>query len=53
MTTLLYIFAFIGAWYCLSIATLLALLGIAEWRREARGAALRAAEAERWSDGTD
>lgn len=53
MTTLLYIFAFIGVWYCLSIATLLVLLGIAEWRREAQAAALRAAEAERWSGGTD
>lgn len=48
MTTLLYIFAFIGVWYCLSVATLLALLGIAEWRRDRRLQALRAAEGKRW-----
>lgn len=33
---LLYILAFIGAWSCLSIAALLALLGAAEWQRERR-----------------
>ena len=52
MNTLLYIFAFIGAWYCLSIATLLVLVGAREWQREARGKARRTAERE-WRDGTD
>jgi len=36
MITLLYIFAFIGVWYCLSLAVLLALLGVQEWRCERR-----------------
>ena len=36
MTTLLYIFAFIGVWYCLSVATLLALVGVREWQADRR-----------------
>lgn len=43
MNTLLYIFAFIGAWYCLAVATLLALLGAREWRQERRDKAFRVA----------
>lgn len=44
MTTLLYVFAFIGAWYCLAVAVLLALLGAQEWREDRRRRTLRAAE---------
>jgi len=36
VTALLYVFAFIGAWYCLAVATLLALVGAREWRQERR-----------------
>lgn len=53
MTTLLYVFAFIGAWYCLAVAVLLALLGVAEWRRNRLLRALRAAERRGGLDGTD
>lgn len=56
MTTILYIFAFIGAWYCLAVATLLALVGAQEWRRDRLRRelrALRAAEGRGGLDDTD